>query len=104
MIFLGQVQDSGEVDCNSVLNNLLVNVKGVYFQCTLPYVVTQGARSVLRNSDLVSSLLNEWRCVDFETMSKQAIYSQQMSEASSDLIKECKWGFIITTKCTKPTS
>ena len=52
--------------------------------------LAKGARTVLRNSDYTSLILNEWRCIDFEATAKHAIYSQQISEASAELIKECK--------------
>ena len=53
--------------------------------------LAKGGRTVLRNSDYTSLILNEWRCIDFEATAKHAIYSQQISEASAELIKECMY-------------
>lgn len=52
--------------------------------------LAKGARNVLRSSENVTLILNEWRCIDFEATAKHATYSQQISEGSAELIKECK--------------
>lgn len=50
--------------------------------------LAKGARGVLRNSELVTRLLNDWRCLDLEGMSEQVGISQLMGESAGDLLKE----------------
>ena len=53
-------------------------------------IFLQGARGILRNSELVTHLLNEWRCLDLESMSEQVGISQHMGESAGELLKECE--------------
>ena len=50
----------------------------------------QGARGVLRNSETVSVIMNEWRTVDFAGVAQQAAYRHHIPEHSIELFQECK--------------
>ena len=54
-------------------------------------LLLQGARSVLRGSDSVTSILNDWRSIDFESAASQVVFPNQFSEQTTDLFKECKY-------------
>ncbi len=57
-----------------------------YWSVLLP----QGARTVLRNTEAVSGILQEWRSIDFDSLSSQASYGQPVTQTQSDTFKECK--------------
>ena len=45
---------------------------------------------MLRNSETVSAIMNEWRSVDFVGAAQQAAYNHQIPEHAIDLFQECK--------------
>ena len=45
---------------------------------------------MLRNSETVSAIMNEWRSVDFSSAAQQATFNHQISEHNVDLFQECK--------------
>lgn len=50
----------------------------------------QGARGVLRSSESVGYILNDWRSIDFEAASSQVIFTHHLPEQSLELFKECE--------------
>ena len=50
-------------------------------------VVVQGVRGVLRNSDDVTGLLQDWRSVDVEAM----ILQPEACSVNPDLYRECEY-------------
>lgn len=45
---------------------------------------------MLRNSETVSAIMNEWRSIDFSSAAQQATFNHQISEHNVDLFQECK--------------
>lgn len=54
------------------------------------YFFAQGARGVLRNSETVSAIMNEWRSMDFSSAIQQATFNHEISDHNIDLFQECK--------------
>ena len=52
----------------------------------------QGVRAMLRNSEEVASLLQDWRRVDTDSMVLQA--QQSGSSCGEDLFRECKYTMV----------
>lgn len=59
-------------------------------QCHFAFSILQGARGVLRSSESVGYILNDWRSIDFEAASSQIAFTHQLPEQSLELFKECK--------------
>ena len=51
---------------------------------------------MLRNSETVSAIMNEWRSMDFSGAAQQATFNHEISDHNVDLFQECK--HILPTK------
>ena len=65
------------------------------------FLHSQDARGVLRSSESVSCILNDWRAIDFETAAGQIMFSHQLPEHSLELFKECKEKLHHSNSCSR---